>query len=147
MVKKKSKRLRFLFFIFFKKSILLFSKDEKTILETFKILLCFILQLNIKSQVCWLYTFLDVKYLLFMSDHIFPIHLFLSLFLFRIHPEICNRGGSEGAGGRSGRLLFRKLHVWLFRGRSSGHGVVVKGDSFSPLPQRLYYFLTMRSRL
>lgn len=46
---------------------------------------------------------------------------------FRVHPEVRHRGGSKGTGGEGGRLLFRELHVRLFGGRGSGHGVVVKG--------------------
>lgn len=46
---------------------------------------------------------------------------------FRVHPEVRHRGGSQGAGGETGRLLFWELHVGLFGGRGSGHGVVVKG--------------------
>uniref|UniRef100_A0A8C6UK53 Ubiquitin-conjugating enzyme E2 H n=1 Tax=Neogobius melanostomus TaxID=47308 RepID=A0A8C6UK53_9GOBI len=43
----------------------------------------------------------------------------------RVHPEICNGGGPEGARGGRGRLLLRKLHVGFFRRRGAGHGVVV----------------------
>lgn len=45
----------------------------------------------------------------------------------RVHPAVCHRRGSKGARRGRRRLLFRELHVRLFRGRGSGHGVVVRG--------------------
>lgn len=59
--------------------------------------------------------------------------LFLCLFFPpRVHPAVCHRGGSKGAGRGRWRLLFRELHVRLFRGRGSGHGVVMRGRSYHP---------------
>lgn len=54
------------------------------------------------------------------------------LSFFRVHPKVCHGGGSKGAGGGRGRLLLRELHVRLFGGRGSGHGVVVKGGRPRP---------------
>lgn len=54
--------------------------------------------------------------------------------LHRVHPEICNRGGSEGAGGGGWWLFIWKLHVWFLRRRGPGHGVVVKGGLPHPAP-------------
>ena len=62
----------------------------------------------------------------------------------RIHPEICNRRSTKGAGRRHRRQLVRELHVRLLGGRSSGHGVVVEEATAF---QRHSNFLTMRSRL
>lgn len=60
------------------------------------------------------------------------IHIFPSCF--RVHPEVCYRGGSKRAGRRRGRLFFGELHVGLFRGWGSGHGVVVKGEILPSSP-------------
>lgn len=72
-------------------------------------------------------------HIVFPLCHVTVVRLLPSLSVFfRVHPEICHRGGSKGAGGGRGRLLLRELHVRLFGGRGSGHGVVVKGGD--PVP-------------
>lgn len=59
---------------------------------------------------------------------------------FRVHPEVRYRGGSKRAGGRRGRLFFWELHVRLFGGWGSGHGVVVKGEILPPSPHNRLSF-------
>lgn len=76
-----------------------------------------------------------------------PLCLCVFIFLFsRVHPAVCHRGSSKGAGRGRWRLLFRELHVRLFRGRGSGHGVVVRGGSSHPLGLKTgFWFLKNRN--